>query len=100
MRVVWTPLARTDALEYAALIAADNPHAAAQWLEAATAKAEQLGRFPALGRVVPEFGRNELREVFVGTHRMVYRAVGKTVQIIRLWHGSRLLGEDELAAGT
>jgi addiction module RelE/StbE family toxin len=38
-------------------------------------KAARLERFPSMGRLVPEFNRNDIRELLTGTYRIVYRLV-------------------------
>jgi len=50
---------------------------------------ERLHRHPSLGRVVPEYGDRRLRELIVGSYRIVYRVAGKSLAVIAVVHGSR-----------
>lgn len=51
---------------------------------------ERLRAFPQSGRVVPEHGSAEVREVIVGPFRVVYRYRGSTVEIATVFRSSRL----------
>jgi len=46
---------------------------------------------PDLGRVVPEFGRENLRELIHPPFRIVYRHERSRVKIVRVWRSERLL---------
>ena len=52
---------------------------------------ERLGDFPESGRIVPEFGIENLREVIHPPFRIVYRLDESRVRIIRVWRSERLL---------
>jgi toxin ParE1/3/4 len=73
VRVVWSPLARDQAAEAVALIAAERPAAATGWLDTVVSKAGSLALFPDMGRMVPELQRPAIREVLVAPYRMIYR---------------------------
>jgi plasmid stabilization system protein ParE len=40
---------------------------------------DRLADFPLSGRVVPEVGRMEIREVFVYSYRIIFRYTGEAV---------------------
>jgi len=52
---------------------------------------KRLADFPEMGRVVPEFGRDEIREIVVRSYRVIYRvdAGQERIEVIRFWHGAR-----------
>jgi toxin ParE1/3/4 len=52
---------------------------------------EKLAGFPESGRIVPEFGIANLREVIYSPFRIVYRLDGNRVRIVRVWRSERLL---------
>ncbi|WP_284205849.1 type II toxin-antitoxin system RelE/ParE family toxin, partial [Aliivibrio sifiae] len=54
MNVIWSPLALDKIGQTAEYIALDNPSAAEKWVNDVFDKAENLGSFPELGRLVPE----------------------------------------------
>jgi toxin ParE1/3/4 len=72
-------------------IAIDNPRAAGVWLRKLRDRARLAGRSPGLGRKVPEIDREDIREAIVGNYRMVYLVEGKTVVILTIFEGHRLL---------
>lgn len=54
------------------------------------AAAGRLIQFPALGRVVPEFDRPDLRELIVRPYRLVYRLRGESIEIATVFHAARM----------
>ncbi|MDD2276200.1 MAG: type II toxin-antitoxin system RelE/ParE family toxin [Smithellaceae bacterium] len=52
---------------------------------------EKLADFPESGRIVPEFGIANLREIIHPPFRIVYRLDGHKIRIIRVWRSERLL---------
>lgn len=52
---------------------------------------EKLADFPESGRIVPEFGIANLREIILPPFRIVYRLDGHKIRIIRVWRSERLL---------
>ena len=73
LRIVWTSLAVERAHEAARYIARDKPEAALSWLEGLFESTDRLQHFPQSGRMVPEIGLPEYREiVYRRSHRVVY----------------------------
>jgi len=52
---------------------------------------ERLGAFPESGRVVPEFGIANLREIICSPFRIIYRLDESKVRVVRVWRSERLL---------
>jgi len=52
-----------------------------------------------LGRVVPELANEDVREVIVGSYRVIYRIQQDQVHILTLHHGARLLDTATIEAG-
>jgi plasmid stabilization system protein ParE len=48
-----------------------------------------LAQFPDLGRVVPEVGRAEVREIIFGSYRVVYRVAPRLVEVLTVRHAKR-----------
>ncbi len=44
-----------------------------------------------MGRIVPELNRENIRELFVYSYRLIYEIRDKTVRIVAVVHGKRLL---------
>lgn len=88
----WTERAVSDLLAIGDYIASDNPAAAREWVEKIRQRAAKASRMPGAGRVVPEVGRSDVREVFQRTYRIVYRVVDDGVVVLSVFEGHRLLG--------
>ena len=86
----WTPRAAEDLEAIAEFIAADSRHFARLFVEDVLQAVERLGTFPKLGRTVPELMDPTIREILTGCYRIVYRIKPETIEVITLWHGSRL----------
>ena len=54
-------------------IAEENQSGAAEWARGLFDSVRPLAQFPEMGRVVPEVGRPEIREIMFRGHRVVYR---------------------------
>ena len=88
-RVVWLPLAVQRLTQIAQHIARDRPGAATKWVDAVFTAVAPLSHFPESGRVVPEVGREEIREVFHGEYRIVYKVETRRVAVLTVRHGRR-----------
>ncbi|KAA5545795.1 type II toxin-antitoxin system RelE/ParE family toxin [Adhaeribacter rhizoryzae] len=60
-------------------------------------KAESLAKFPQIGRVVPEIGKPEIREVIFRNYRIIYHLVSTSqINIIAIHNSNRPLTEESL----
>lgn len=91
----WTARARNDLLDIAEYIARDNQSVARAWVDRLRARARLAADNPLAGRVVPEFGREDIREVFVRSYRIVYRVRDKAIDVLTMFEGHRLLDVDD-----
>ena len=96
MKVIWSPLALDRVSEAAEYIARDNPVAAEKWVSGIFDAGERLSHFPNRGRLVPEAGRQEIREIYFGNYRIVYRVEAIRIAILTVRHLRRLLDKEEL----
>ena len=91
-RVVWTDAALSaleDVLDY---IGADSPPSARHVGEQAIAAADSLATLSERGRVVPEVGDPNVREIFVFRYRLMYELAPTEVRILAFVHGARDIG--------
>jgi toxin ParE1/3/4 len=90
-KVIISPSAQSDLSDIVAYIARHNQDAAVRLGHALIAQAEFLAQFPERGRVVPEFGRTDLRETIHRSYRIIYRIPSKrqVLEIVRFWHAAR-----------
>ncbi len=91
MRLRWTVRARQDLLTIGGYIARDNPQAARRWVEHLRTRARRAAENPLAGRVVPELRRDDIREVFLETYRIVYRVREDAIDVLTVFEGHRLL---------
>jgi len=96
MKLVWSPLALERVVEIALYIAEERPLAAEQWVEEIFAAVERLEPFPLSGRIVPEAGRQDLREVVHGNFRIIYRVEEHQLSVLTIRHSRQQLEPDQL----
>jgi toxin ParE1/3/4 len=90
-KVIIAPSAQADLESIVRFIARQNPDAAARVGYELVVRAESLAVFPQMGRVVPEFQREDLREIICRTYRIIHRVrhEQRRIEIVRFWHGAR-----------
>jgi len=96
MKIIWSPMAIDRASEIAEYIALDKPSAANKWITTVFSKVEQLASSPEIGRVVPEIGNEQFRELIYGNYRIIYRIEKKQLLILTIRHGKQILPIDEI----
>ncbi len=89
--VRWTNQAVDDLRSIRTFIERDSPRYARLVIERLFESVSRLEAFPRSGRVVPEIGRPEIRELIVGEYRVVYRTEASAVVIVTVFRSSRLL---------
>ena len=98
-RVAWTSIAGTDLEEAWEYIAHDSLMYAATFVQRIREVARSLDDMAERGRVVPELGAPDVRELIVGNYRLVYQVTPTTVYVLRVIHGARQMpGPGSLAA--
>jgi plasmid stabilization system protein ParE len=89
--VAWSSSALEDVEAIAIYISRDSISYAAAVVKKILDSTNSLKDFPFLGRVVPEFEDENIREVFAYSYRIVYRIQGELITIASVIHGKRLL---------
>ena len=87
----WSRQGLDDVAGISEYISDDSPKAAAAWLERIHRRLELAAETPFAGRMVPEFGRADVREVFVRTYRLVYRVEASGIAVLTVFEGHRLI---------
>ncbi len=67
------------------------PEAGKRLVGEVIAQAERLAEFPESGRIVPEFGLANLREIVYPPFRIIYRVDVARLCVIRVWRSERQL---------
>ena len=88
-RVVWTEQAGHMLDEAVAYIAQDSHDAAERLLVRALEAATSLDVSSERGRIVPEWNRPTVREIFVQRYRLLYEVTPEEVYILAFLHGAR-----------
>ena len=88
--LVWSYRAIADLEAIGEYISRDNPAAARRWVQGLLALAETAALMPFVGRRVPEFEREGLREVLQQNYRLVYRVAGDRVEVLTVFEAHRL----------
>ena len=90
-KLVWSPAARDDLHDIVLFIARDNPNRAMSFGYELISETDRLQQFPELGRIVPEYKNDVIREIIFRPYRIVYRInhAVKLCEIARVWHSAR-----------
>tara|TARA_Y100001934_G_scaffold22082_1_gene24878 strand:- start:669 stop:971 length:303 start_codon:yes stop_codon:yes gene_type:complete len=90
-KIVWTNTALADLHDLVRYIEADNQLAANRMGELIIRKVDILVSSPRVGRMVPEYRDDLLRELIVSPYRLVYELndLKHTASVLRIWHGAR-----------
>jgi toxin ParE1/3/4 len=90
--IFWTNQAIEDLESIGEYIEKDSPKYASITLKRIYNSTQLLINQPKLGRIVPEFGIDNIREIIEGRYRIVYRIIdSERIDIITIHHSSRLL---------
>ncbi|OGW14128.1 MAG: hypothetical protein A3G93_03725 [Nitrospinae bacterium RIFCSPLOWO2_12_FULL_45_22] len=92
-KVRWSPRAVSNLEEICDFIAKDSAHYAFLFAKKVNVIIESIPQFPKAGRIVPEYGDENLREKIYNNYRIVYRLKGEVVEIVVICHGARLLDD-------
>lgn len=87
--VTWSNQALDDLGAVFLFIARDAPAFANLFVERVSTATNRLAEFPMSGRVVPEIGDQDIREVIVQSYRVIYRVLPDEVEILTVHHGAR-----------
>lgn len=88
-KIVWSDIALADLESIVGYIAQDSEAYAAAFAEKVVRIVEQIGAFPSIGRVVPEYNREDLHECLFQNYRIIYQIESEWVAIAAVVHASR-----------
>jgi len=88
--VRWTYQAVEDLRAIREFIERDSPRYGRLIAERLFEATSRLEIFPHSGRVVPELGRDQIRELIVGDYRIVYRTESDAAVLLTIFRSSRL----------
>ncbi len=90
-QIIWTKSALSDLRDLVDYIAEDHLLTAERFGNSIVSRAAELKDFPRIGRIVPEFRDENLREVIIAPYRLIYEMdeTDLRVVILRDWHSAR-----------
>ncbi len=91
MRTEFSPQALADLDAIALYIARDDPDTALAWADKLVDRAERAARAPRGGRIVPEWGDPDIREVFLKAYRIIYRIEATRILVLTVFEGHHRL---------
>jgi len=94
MKIIWTEKAEKQLDQIFEYIASDSSLYAHRTVGQIIEEAENISPHPRKGRKVPEYQREDIREVFHHPYRIIYLLKDDTIEILSVIHGARLLPED------
>ena len=76
------------------------PHIGNEFVNNIISHIESLKENTDIGRKVPEFDENNIRELIHVPYRIVYLREEKHIHVVRVWRSERLLNIDDTPANT
>ena len=97
VQINWTSQAISDLKDIADYISKDSKYYAKLQIVRLKSRIEILKKQIHIGSVVPEFDRNDLRQLVQGNYRIIYKVVDeKRVDILTVHHSARDLSRRKL----
>jgi toxin ParE1/3/4 len=88
-QVIWSPSSLEDIEQVAQFISRDSSDQAALFVGRLIEATDRLASVPLSGRVIPEIGLPDCREIIYGAYRIMYRLECGDVWITGVVHGAR-----------
>lgn len=95
MNIFWSPLSIERLEEISDYIAQDNISAANKFVDDVFSKVEVLKGNVEIGRVVPELGQSNIREIIFRNYRIIYRYDSKRISVLTVRHFKQILPIDD-----
>jgi len=94
--IIWSRPAREDLRLIHQYIAHDSNRYATRVIQDITDKVTTLPDFPRSGKVVPEIGEANVREISMYSYRIIYEIIGDTLYIHGVIHKRRDFKPEDL----
>jgi len=86
MRVIWSYVAVGNLIENSRYIAKENPDAARAVINDIYEAGNRIKEFPDKGRIVPEIGKSNVKEIFCRSYRIIYKIESRKTTILTVRH--------------
>ena len=87
----WSEKAAERLIQIADYIALDAPKAAIKWTNTIISKEEIILENPKIGRIVPEIGKEAIRELIIGNYRLIYEIHDNTIIFLTIMNCRELI---------
>jgi len=91
VNIIWSEKSLDDLESIATYIEKDSIFYAKSIVTNIFSKVDILLSFPLLGRVVPEYQDENIRELFIYSYRLIYKINKNNIAIVTVIHGKRIL---------
>jgi toxin ParE1/3/4 len=97
VKINWTQLSITDMESIRHFIGRDSQKYAIITIQKLYQSTQDLIVFPRKGRIVPEIGDDNIRELIIGNYRLIYRIIDEgLINILRVQSSYKLFNKDSL----
>lgn len=86
MRVIWSYVAVGNLIENSRYIAKENPDTARSVISDIYEAGNRIKVFPDKGRIVPEIGKSNVKEIFFRSYRIIYKIEARKITILTVRH--------------
>ena len=94
--VTWTKPAISDLKHIYDFIAEDSKHYAKKVAHEIREKTDTLSKLPNVGKMVPEVGKPEIKELHIYSYRVMYEVKGEQCFILAVIHKRRDFAPEDL----
>lgn len=94
--VIWSQQAVADLRSIHDFITRDSRYYAKKVVHDIREKIEELNDLPKLGRIVPEFNEEDVRELFLYSYRIIYEIKDGAIFVLAVVHQRRNLKDDNI----
>lgn len=91
MKAAWTHKALLRLQQIHDHIALDQPINANNFVDRLTRKVDLIASAPNVGKIIPQYGRDDIREAYEGEYRIIYRIRSNRIDILTVRHMARLI---------
>ena len=94
--VIWSEPAKADLKHIHDYIAEDSKHYAKKVVQEIRAKTDTLETLPRTGKMVPEIGDSNIRELHLYSYRIMYEVKGEDSNVLAVIHQRRDFSAEDL----
>lgn len=90
-RLIFSPIATNDLSSIYKYIRKDSPLNAKNVIRTIKDECRKLIKYPGIGREIIKTSKNSIRQIIVYKYRIFYRVLEPDIEIISIYHSSRLI---------